>query len=161
MSTPISTSHRSQFDGLDRSCCHQMWSPAKIGKRTLSIRSDMTIFQFGNQFTFISFSTITKHFQCIRLCYIRTNHGFLLCDQFSHFSFNSRQISLFNNSLSRVNIIIETIFNSRTYTKLYSRIEFLQRFCQQVRTRMPESVLPLFIFPFIKYYRSIFFNRTT
>ena len=161
MATPVCTCHRSQFDSLDRSSSQQVRTTAKISKSSLRIGSNMTVFQFGYQFAFVGFTTITKHFQSIGFCNVCTNHSLFLCHQLCHFSFNSRQISFFDHSFTRINIIVKTILNSRPNTKLYAWIKFLQCLCQQVSTCMPESMFTFLVLPFIKYDRSIFINRAT
>ena len=67
LSPPVSTGNGSQLDSLDRRGSHQVRTTAQVGKRTLRIRSDVTVFQFGNQLTFISFAVIAEHLQGIRL----------------------------------------------------------------------------------------------
>ena len=88
------------------------------------------------------------------------NQFFLLGSQFSHFLFNGRQVTFLNHSLTRIYIIIESVFDSRTDTELNARIQFLQCLSQQVCTCMPEGMLSLFVFPFIKNEVCIFVDRT-
>ena len=58
-----------------------------------------------------------------------------------------------------VYIIVKTVFNGRTDTKLNAWIKFLQCFGQQVGTSVPESMFALFVFPFIKNEVCIFIDR--
>ena len=161
MTTPISTSHWSQLNSLDRSSRHQVRTTTKVSKCTLGISRNVSVFQFRNQFTFICFATVTKHFQSIRFCDAFSDYVFFLCSQFQHFSFNGRKVAFFNYRFTRIHIIVESVFNSRSDTKLDTRIKFLQSFRQQVCTCMPECMLTFFIIPFIKNEISIFINRTS
>ena len=111
-----------------------MRATAQISKCTLRISCDVTVFQFGNQLAFISFSTVTKHLQSICLGNVLSDNRFFLSHQFSHLFLNGRQVSFLDSRFTRVHIIVETVFDSRTYTELDARIEFLQSFGQQVGT---------------------------
>ena len=122
MSTPVSTGYRHQFDSLNRCSSHQVRATAQIRKSTLRISSNVTILQFRDQFTFISFSTITEFCQCIRFWNTFSHNSFFLCYQFCHFSLNHRKVRFFNSSLTRIHIIVETVFNGRTNTELNTRI---------------------------------------
>ena len=120
----------------------------------------MTIFQFGDQFTLVSFTSFTEHLQCIILCDALTYECLFLSSQFSHFLFNGRQVTFLDHGFSRIYIIIESVFNSRSDTKLNTRVKLLQSLSQQVSTCMPEGMLTFFIFPFIKNEVCIFADRT-
>ena len=158
--SPISTGYRKQLNSFDRCSRHQVRTTAKVSKRTLCISSNVTIFQFGNQFTFICLTSFSKFLQSVFFGNTFTHQSLFLCCQFSHLRFDNGQIRVLNGSFSRIYIIIETIFDSRTDTKLNTRIKFLQCFCQQVSTCMPKSMFTLFIFPFIKNKVCIFIDRT-
>ena len=160
LSTPISTGNGSQLNSLDRSCGHQVRATAQVGKCTLRISCDVAVFQFGNQLAFISFSTVTKHLQSICLGNVLSDNRFFLSHQFSHLFLNGRQVSFLDSRFTRVHIIVETVFDSRTYTELDARIEFLQSFGQQVGTGMPKGMLTLLILPFIKNHFSVLHDRT-
>ena len=160
MTTPIGTGNRQQLDSLDGSCGHQVRTPAKVGECTLGISRDMTIFQLGNQLTFVGLASFTKHLQGISLGNIPTDQCLLLGCQFRHLRFNGRKVRLLDDGFARIYIIVETIFNCRSDTELDARIEFLQRFGKQVGACMPESMLTFLIVPFVEHDRSIVLNRT-
>ena len=67
LSTPISAGNRSQLNSLDRCGSHQVRTTTKVSKCTLGISRNVSVFQFGDQFTFVCFATIAKHFQSICL----------------------------------------------------------------------------------------------
>ena len=159
LSSPISTGYRKQLDSFDRSGRGQVRTTAKVGKRTLCISGDVSILQFGNQFTFISLTSFTEFLQRILFSNALTHQYFFLCSQLGHLGLNSWQICLLNDCFTRVYIIVKTVFNGRTDTKLNARIKFLQCFGQQVGTSMPESMFALFVFPFIKNEVCIFIDR--
>ena len=161
MTTPISTSHWSQLNSLDRSSRHQVRTTTKVSKCTLGISCNVSVFQFGDQFTFVCFAAIAKHFQSICFCDAFSDYLFFLCSQFQHFSFNGWKIAFFNHSFTRIHIIVESVLDSRSDTKLDTRIKFLQSFRQQVCTCMPKRMFTFFIIPFIKNKISIFINRTS
>ena len=158
LSSPISTSYRKQLNSFNRSCAHQVRTTAQVGKCALCICSNMSVFQFRNQLALISFASFTEHFKRIFFRNALTYQSFFSGSQFFHLFLNSRQVTFLNHSFTRIYIIIETVFNGRTDTKLDTRIKFLQSFSQQVSTCMPECMLTLFIIPFIKNKFSILFN---
>ena len=160
LTSPISTGYRKQLNGLDRCSRCQVRATTKVGKRTLCISSNVTVFQFRNQLTFICFTSFSEFLQSVFLGNAFAHQSFFLGCQFCHFCFDNRQIRVLNGSFSRIYVIIETVFDSRTDTKLNARIKFLQCFCQQVSTCVPKSMFTLFIFPFIKNEVCIFIDRT-
>ena len=75
----------------------------------------------------------------------------VLSCQFQHFLLDLHQIFLLDsNTFSRVHVIVETIFNSRTDTELDIRVNSLQSFCHKVCRWVPESMASLFIVPCIQ-----------
>ena len=121
----------------------------------------MSVFQFRNQLALISLTSLTKHLQGIFLGNAGTDQCFFLCSQFCHFLFDSRQVTFLDHCISRIYIVIESVLDSRTDTELNARVQFLQSFCQQMGTCMPERMLSLFIFPLIQYEIRIFVNRSS
>ena len=157
--SPISTGHRKQLDSFDRSSRGQVGTTAKVGKRTLCISGDVSILQFGDQFTFISLTSFTEFLQRILFSDALTHQYLFLYSQLGHLGLDSWQICLLNDCFTRVYIIVKTVFNGRTDTKLNAWIKFLQCFGQQVGTSVPESMFALFVFPFIKNEVCIFIDR--
>ena len=72
---------------------------------------------------------------------------------------NDQVTFLDNHPVTRVHVIIESVLDGRPDAELDARIKLLQCLGQQVRARVPESVLTLFIFPFIKDEAGIFVDR--
>ena len=87
--SPISTGHRKQLDSFDRSSRGQVGTTAKVGKRTLCISGDVSILQFGNQFTFISFTSFTEFLQRILFSDALTHQYLFLCSQLGHLGLDS------------------------------------------------------------------------
>ena len=78
LTSPVSTSYWQQLNSLNRSSRQQVRTTTKVGKRTLSVCTDVTIFQFRNQLTLVSLTSVTKHFQGIFLWNALANQFFLL-----------------------------------------------------------------------------------
>ena len=121
LSTPVRSGNRSQLNGFDRCSVQQVRTTAQVGKGTLCISSDMSVFQFGYKLTLVCFATLSEHFQGVGFRNIFSDYRFFLGGQFCHL-LDSRQVRLFNRSFSRIDIVIETVFDSRTDTKLNARI---------------------------------------
>ena len=161
VATPVSTSHAQQLHSLDFSRIHQVRTTTKVSERTLSIKSDSTIFEVVNQLTFERFTTFFKHFQGISFRDILTHDRLFFSHKFCHFLFDGSQIRFFNNGASsRHHIIVESAFDSRTNTKLNTWIQLLQSFSHQVSRRMPEGMFSLSIIPFVQFNATIFRDRT-
>ena len=111
-----------------------MRTTTQIGKCTLCISCNLTVFQFIDQLNFILFASVAKHLQSISLGNICTNNSFFLCYQFHHLGFDSSKITVFNNSFTRIYVIVESIFNGRTDTEFNARVQLLQSFSHQVGT---------------------------
>ena len=52
--------------------------------------------------------------------------------------------------LSRIDIVIETVLNSRTNAELHTGIKLLQCLCKKMGRRMPKRMLTLFGIPLEK-----------
>ena len=89
LSSPISTGYRKQLDSFDRSGRGQVRTTAKVGKRTLCISGDVSILQFGNQFTFISLTSFTEFLQRILFSDALTHQYLFLCSQLGHLGLDS------------------------------------------------------------------------
>src|SRR5574344_122076 len=79
ITAPESTGNACQFDSFDESGVHQMRSLAEVGKRTLSIGGDGSIFQIKVDMLTLIFLTIgLKFLQSLGFSHFTTNQRFFL-----------------------------------------------------------------------------------
>ena len=110
-----------------------MRATAQIREAALRISRDCTILQLADQLSLINLATITEHLHGVSFRNILTFDLLFLSDQFRHLSLNRGEIALLDHGLTRIYIIIETIFNCRADTELDTRIQLLQSLRHQVR----------------------------
>ena len=122
VTTPVSTGNTHYFNSLQIRSIRQVRTTTQVGKRTLRIGCNLTIFQFADKFCFILFASVTEHFHSISLRNILAFDFLFLRYQFEHFCFDSRKITFFDNCFTRIHIIIEPVFNSRSDTELNAGI---------------------------------------
>ena len=84
---------------------------------------------------------------------------FLTC-QFQHLLLYGLQILVRQHyAVTGFDVIIKTVFDSRTDTEFGVRIKLLQRFRHQMRGRVPKSVFPLLVIPCVQLDFRILYNR--
>ena len=137
-----------------------MRTAAKVCERTLCICRDMSVFKFADEFALVFFASIAKEFECIFFGDIGTLDFFFALCEFQHFLFNFTKVRSCDLVFTRVNVVIEPVFNSRTDTEFHARIQFLERFGKEVSGTVPESVFAFRIIPFEKFNAAITFQRT-
>ena len=118
VTTPVSTGNTHYFNSLQIRSVRQVRTTAQVGKRPLRIGCDLTVFQFADKFCFIFFASVTEHFQGICLRNVLTFDFLFLRYQFEHFCFDSREITFFDCCFTRIHIVVEPVFNSRSDTEL-------------------------------------------
>ena len=160
VATPVCTGYAHYLNGFQVRGIRQVRTAAEVCKRTLRIGRNLTVFQLTDKLGFIFFTSVTKHFQRVSFRYILTFDLLFLSHQFQHFSFDSRKIAFFDNSVTRIHVIVESILDSRSDTELDAGIQFLQSFSHQVGTRVPECMLTFFVFPLEKLDSRILVDRT-
>ena len=126
-----------------------MRATAEVGKGTLRIGRDGAVFELTDELYLILFAPIAKHFKGIGLGDIVPHNILFAGGQFQHLGFDGGKIALLYGRLARVDIVIESILNSGTDTKLDTGIELLQGFGHEVCRTVPESVLALGIVPLV------------
>ena len=60
---------------------------------------------------------------------------------------------------SRIDVVVEAVFDSGSYSELHPRIQFLKGFGQKVGGVMPESMFAFGVIPFEKFYLCIASDR--
>ena len=137
-----------------------MRSTAQVGEIALSIGGDVSVLEFGNKLTLERLSVVSEELERIGLADVAAHHSFFSCHEFIHFLFYLLEIGTGYSVLTRVDVIVEPVFNSRTYTELNALIKFLQSLGQQVRRSVPEGVLAFGVVPLEEAYFAIVVDGT-
>ena len=128
-----------------------MRTAAEVGERALRISGDMAVLQFGDQFAFICLPLVAKSLEGIGLGDGLLHERFFLRTQFHHLVLNGGKAGVVDDhALGGHHVIVESVLDSRSYTELDTRIEFLQRLGHEVRRGVPESVLRFGIVPLVQ-----------
>ena len=122
VTTPVSTGDTHYFNSLQIRSIRQVRTTAQVGKRTLRISRDLTVFQLADKLCFILFASVTEHFHGICLRNVLASDFLFLRYQFEHLCFDGREIAFFDNCFTRIHIIVEPVFNSRSDTELNAGI---------------------------------------
>ena len=128
-----------------------MRTAAEVGEGPLRVGRDMPVFKVVNQFALVVLTPLAELLERIGFGDGFLHQLFFARTQLHHLCLNSGEVAILNHlSLSGIDIIVETILNSRTYTELNTRIQLLQRLRHQVRRGVPEGVLRLGVVPFVQ-----------
>ena len=162
ITAPEGTGSTRNLHSLDQTCAHEVRTATKVGESTLCICRNGTVFQvLLDVLTLVCLSVIGKLLQCIGLADLLAHHRLVLLGEFHHLCLNLREIVLADgNAVFWHHIIKESVFHSRSETELDTRIQLLQRLCQQVGGSVPEGMLTLFVVKLIEGNRCVLHNRT-
>ena len=109
----------------------QVWATAQIGKITVGVEADRTIFECTDQLHFIFITLFRIGIERFSLRNLTTCNRLFGSGQLLHFLLDLGQVRLCDG-YRRVHIIIESILNAGTDTEFDPRIECFKRFSQQV-----------------------------
>ena len=161
IATPVGGTYSHHLDSLDGSGRHQVRATAKVRILTLGIGGDMAVLKFFNQLILIRLSVLSEELKRVSLGNIATYEGFLASDEFLHLLFNQPKVALGDaDAFGGHHVIIESIFDSRTDTKLRTRPQFLHSFSHKVGRSVPEGMLCFGVVPLIELDGGIGRNRT-
>ena len=159
VATPVGRTYAHHLECLDGSGSHQVRTTAKVGVSTLCVGRNLTVFEFFNEFVLVSLTTVGKELNSVSLWDVFTNECILLLHEFLHLLFNLRKVFFADaHALRGHHVVVETVFNSRTDTKLSAGPNFTDCFSHQVRRSVPKGVLRFSVFPLVEVDGSIFEN---
>ena len=159
VAAPVSAGKRQYLDGLDRSSVRQVRATAQVGECALCVGGDVSVLKLADKFALIGLATVAEHLQRVGLGNVAAHHFFLLGNQLSHLLLDFLEFSRCNLVVARVDVVVETVFNSRTDAELNTLIKLLKGFGKQVCRCVPESMLAFRVFPLEQLNRAIVTNR--
>ena len=150
VTSPVCTGNGSEFHSLDDLGISEVRSAAEVGKVTVLIESNLTILEFIDKLDLILVTLLFEIFQSISLGHMRTLESLLAARKFHHLLLNSREISICKLPVTKVNVIVESILDSRADTEFDSRIQCFEGLRHKVCRRMPEDTLAFLVIPLEK-----------
>ncbi len=107
----------------------------------------MAVLEFVDEFALEALPAVAEELQRVGLADVAAHDGLLASHQFGHFFLNLLKVGTRERVLARVDVVVESVLDGGTYTKLNAVVEFLQSLGQQVCRCVPEGVLALGILP--------------
>ena len=151
IATPISGCTRQHFHGFDRSGGRDMRTLTQVGEVALGVGGYMSVLQLRDKLTLICLTFLSEVGKSVCFAYVFAAEHLLALLYLLHLLLYTRQVRLFDGlTVSRENIVIETVLDSRTYTELNTGIQLLQCLSHEVRRGVPECMLGFLIVPLMK-----------
>ena len=151
VAAPVGGADGHDFASLDGGRAQQVRSTAEVGEATLRVGGDVTVFEVGNEFVLVGLSAIAEEFECIRLGNGSALHSFFPLGDFDHFLFDLGEVFFADHdTLGGHHIIVESVFDGGTDTKLGAGPEFLNGFSHEVGRGVPEGVFAFGVLPFVE-----------
>ena len=150
VTAPECTGERHYLGCLDRCCGGDVRAAAKVGEIALCVCRYGAVLQFGDKLAFVLFVFVAEELECVSFGNVGTYDCLVLFCKLQHFGFDFGKIVGCELVVARVDVVVKTVFDCRTYAEPNPGIQFLQGFGQQVGRTVPESVLALGVFPFVK-----------
>src|SRR5690606_23646077 len=104
-------------------CVRQVRSATQVGEATLLIKADSSVLQIIEQLYLVR--VMAEKLKCFLPGNLTANILIVLLSKTTHFLLNLRQIGIGNCCISRIHIIIETVFYCRSDTKFDPGIKSL------------------------------------
>ena len=136
-----------------------MRTAAEVGEGTVGVERNRSVLQVAYKFALVLVALLGELRESVGFRHLRAHHRLLVAGQFDHLRLDFRKVR-FENRRRRIDVVVESLLDSRTDTELDARVESLQSLGEQVRRRVPESVLALGIVPFEEFNRGILLDRT-
>ena len=158
VSAPECAGHARYLDGLDESGGHQVRTTAKVGEVALRVGGDGAVFQvLCNVLALVGLTVGLELLQRVGLRDISAHDGLVFLGQFEHLSLDFGEVVLRDHlSFGRHDVIEEAVLDGRSEAELNAGIKLLQGFGKQMRRRVPEGVLALFVLKLVECNRRVF-----
>ena len=131
-----------------------MRSTAQVCEITLIVYCDIAIFQIRDQIQLVLI--ILEHFHGFFLGNLPTDDLLAGFGNFLHFLFNVLDVFITNYIITKINIIIETFCNNRSYPEFGIGIQMLDCLCHQMCTGVVQCVQSFVFFEIYHCFNSPF-----
>ena len=158
VAAPVSSGKRGNLHSLDGSRVGDVRSAAQIGESALCISRDMTVLQFADKLALVGLATVAEQLQSIRLADIGPDYSILLPRKLKHFLLDLGEFSCGDLMTVGIDVVIETVVNSRAYAEFNARIQHLESFGEKMRRTVPEGMFAFGVIPFEKPDGCVLFN---
>ena len=158
VAAPVGSGHGGEFQGLDISRVGNVRSAAEVRERAVGVERDGAVLEVRDQFDLVLVALFGEGRQRLGLGDFAADQRLLVAGQLRHLVLDGRQVGL-GDGHRRIHVVVESVFDGRSDAELDARVERLEGLGQQVRRGVPESVLALFVVPFVESDRSVGFDR--
>jgi hypothetical protein len=132
VSAPVCACKGKDFDGLYRGGGGKVWPAAEVGEGSLCICGDMSVLKFAYEFALVVFATVAEHLERVGFGNVGTAYLFLFANKLHHLLLDFREVFRCDLVFSRVDVIIEAVFDCRADTELHAWIKLLKGFGEKV-----------------------------
>ncbi len=150
VAAPEGSGERCDLDGLDGGGIGDVRAAAEVGKRALRIGGDVAVLQLGDELALVFLATVAEELEGVGLRDVSAHDGLLLLGQLEHLLLDFGEVGRGELVVTRVDVVIETVFDSGTDAELHAGIQLLESFGKQVGRRVPEGVLAFGVLPLVQ-----------
>ena len=124
-----------------------MGATAEVGEGALGVGCYVAVFELADELAFIGLAAVAEHCQGVGFRDVGAHNGLLFAGELKHFLFDFWEIGVGDGVLSRVDVVVEAVFDSRADAEFNSGIELLKSFGEKVGRAVPESMFTFGVFP--------------
>ncbi len=108
----------------------------------------MSVFKLGDKLALVFFIAVAEHLEGVGLGYVLADNGLVLACEFEHLGFDFGEVIGSEFVFSRVDVVVEAVFNGRADAEADAGVKLLKGLGEQVCRAVPESMLALGVIPF-------------
>ena len=159
VSSPVGTCYCGEFHCLDDRSVTKVRSPAEVCEIAAAVETYGTVFQVVDELDLVFVTFFSEGLEGVCLGHVFAYKCFLCPCKLHHLVFYGLEVSLGNLASLKINIVVESVFKSRSNSEFHTRIEVLKGLGHKVCRRMPENSLRLLGIPFMECDGAIFVKR--
>ena len=133
---------------------------AQVGERTLGVGGYVAVLKFADKLALVLLVAVAKHFHRIGFGYVGSDNRLFLLSELNHLGFDFGEVGGCYGVTVGVDVVVESVFNGRSYTELHARVELLESFGEKVGRTVPESVLAFRVIPLEEFYFGVIVDGT-
>ena len=142
---PVGPRHVHHLDGLDHARIRYVSSPAQMCEVAVVAEGDAAVFQILYEFGLVLIARVCS--ECFRLTH-RTHLEFgFFPGQFDHFGLQGGKILLGKGLLPKIHIVVEAVFNGRSYGEFGIGIDLQQSLSHDMGRGVPKGLFALRVVP--------------
>ena len=129
---PVCTGDGGQLNCLNIIDMLDVRTAAEVGKTTVLVECDGTVFQVVDEFHLVGVALLGKVLKGVRLGDLAALESFFGACQFDHLVFDLLEIGLADLPVPQVHVVVESCLYGRAYAEFHARIQGLESFGHKV-----------------------------